>query len=124
MDYVLLLLDKFKFMGYIRIPNCSDFPQNGEDFVVNKWSDTWYMGASSGNRTDFPPGFWVLFRTLTVICKAHHALMFHQSAGMLFCRQSLFWDPSCGMDGYSLLHKPCQGEIKVMPWTRHPLVSR
>lgn len=75
-----------------------------------------YMGAGSGNCTGFPPGFWVLFGTLILICKAQHALMFHQSPGMLFCSQSLLWDPSCGMSGYSLLHKPPEEEMKVMPW--------
>lgn len=30
-------------MQYIRIPNCSHFPQNGEESVVNKWSDTVFV---------------------------------------------------------------------------------
>lgn len=36
----------------------------------------------------------MLFRTLIVICKALHALMFHQNAGMLFADSpsEFFWD--------------------------------
>lgn len=30
-DYVLFFLDKLTVMGYLRIPNCSHFPQISED---------------------------------------------------------------------------------------------